>query len=148
MPLYVGYNVVNQDARSGFREEARCEFGDPPPVLSVVALLRAIHRRRPLPGGCVEVDGLAELWESCAPEDLPAVQEAMRSVLRAARNWLEDRACFIYFSLPDGAQLVPGAGDRLELRLPGGRYVALHNVFGRPVRVTDDHYRWPFSIDT
>jgi hypothetical protein len=148
MPLYTGYNAVNQEARAAFREECRREFGDLPPVMSVVAWLRAVHQRKRLAGDCVEVDGLAELWAGCTPEELPAIQEAIRSILRASRNWLEDRGYFIYFSLPDDIQLIPGAGDRLELRLPGGQYAALHTIFGRPVRVSDDHYRWLFSIDT
>jgi hypothetical protein len=148
MPLFNGYNVVNQEARSSFRQECQMEFGDYPPVMSVTAFLRAVHQRRLLLSDCVEVDGLADLWQGCTLEDLEAIQDEMRSVLRAGRNWLEDWAYSIYFALPDDMQFVPGAGDRLELRMHGGQYVTLHNIFGRPVRVADDHYRWPFSIDT
>jgi hypothetical protein len=148
MPLYTGYNVVNREARVAFREECQREFGDFPQVMPIIAFLRAVSQRSRLPGDGVEVECLAELWKGCTPEALEAIQEEMRSVLRADRNWLEDWGYFIYFSLPDEMQLVPGAGDRLELRMHGGQYVALHDVFGRPVRVADDHYRWPFSIDT
>jgi hypothetical protein len=148
MLLYTGYNVITASLKSDFHQACRERGGADPAPVSIVQFLQSVRNRQRLPSDCVAVEGLIDLWEGWPDPDVEQKQQDMRQVLHDGRNWLEDAAYVICFVLPEGIELMPGDNNRLSVRLHGGRYIPLHNVFGRPMRVSDGHYRWAFSVDS
>lgn len=148
MLLYSGYNVITAGHQAAFHKACDEQLGVAPAQMSIVEFLRLTRQRLRFPAECVEIQGMIDLWKEQPDDEVAQMQQTMRQVLKDGQNWLEDAAYVICFVLPEGIELMPGDNSRLSVRLFGGRYIPLHDIFGRPIRISDDHYRWAFSIDS